>query len=185
MCLVEKYKKKIRAEEEASGKSPEPSALENLLETIVEKMEDAANGSLAEGEQAKLKAAKEKEQAKDVRLKAMESLAQTKKRLISEKEGHEQPKRSRSNGSDTVAFLREKCQIESKTKEKELDLQAKQIECNLQRQKQMEQQHSEMMQMLLDQQKQQQQQTQQFQMMLATQQQQTNQLLLAVLKKNQ
>ena len=61
MCLVEKYKKKMRAEEQASGISPEPSTLDNLLETIVETMEDAANGSLAEDEQAKQKAAKTKD----------------------------------------------------------------------------------------------------------------------------
>ena len=105
LSLIEKYKKKMRAEERASRiRPPELSTLESLLDTINEKMEDAAAVSQGEDEQAKKKAEKEKEKAQDMHLKALESLAQTKKR--NEEEGASpKPKRARSNGSETVAFL--------------------------------------------------------------------------------
>ena len=77
LVLVNQYKRKMRQEERASGISPETSELDTLLEEILERTELAAKENHGEKKQ---KVEKEKEQAQDVRLKAMERLAETKKR---------------------------------------------------------------------------------------------------------
>lgn len=80
LVLMNQYKRKMRQEERASGISPETSELDTLLEEILERTELAAEENQGEKEQARKKVEKEKEQAQDVRLKAMERLAETKKR---------------------------------------------------------------------------------------------------------
>ena len=53
------------------------------------------------------KSQKDQEKAKDIRLKAMEKLSQTKKRK-SEENSDDPPKKSRRTGSEILSFLREK-----------------------------------------------------------------------------
>ncbi|KAJ7385926.1 hypothetical protein OS493_012254 [Desmophyllum pertusum] len=79
MNLAYKFKKKTNQELRASGICPEPTELDRLLEEIAERSE-ASEQSRDEDDNARVKLRKEQEQAKDVRLTAMESLAETKKR---------------------------------------------------------------------------------------------------------
>ena len=79
--LVNKHKRKVRAEEKASGTAPnEPSELENLLDTIIALEESS------EAESQELRAEKnenretDRAKAEDARLKAMEKLSETGKR---------------------------------------------------------------------------------------------------------
>ena len=139
----------------------------------------------------KKKIAKEKEQASEMRMKAMETLSQTNKRK-QDPQDDDQPKdqkvKRRSNGSETIAFLREKSGREKEFKEKQLDVSSKMLEMELNKQSRNEQQHKEFMEMLLQNQQQQQQQQQfqqmqHFQMMMTQQQQQQSQLLAALLQK--
>ena len=69
--LVNKYKKKIRAEERASGISPdEPSELDELIQQIIALEESAPTDTCSKDKADKAK-------AEDVRMKAMERLSQT------------------------------------------------------------------------------------------------------------
>lgn len=107
--LIRNQKKKDAAELRASGINPVPTELNDLLEEIIEKMELHAAKNEKENENKKREEATEK----DVRPKAMEALSQTKKR--EEKEGDDgkpAKQRKRSNGSEMLAYLRERADEE-------------------------------------------------------------------------
>ena len=186
--LVKKYKRKMTMEEKASGISPEQSELDILLEEIVERSEVATEHHLKEVEENKEKFEKERHDAEDIRLKAMETYSKSKKRNIETDDSNEPvagtntKRRRRASGSDTVAYLKEKAVKEQEYREREIELRSKQLEREEERQNKQDTQHNEFMQMILNQQQQQQQQqVQQFQMVMAQQQQQ--QLLLTFLNK--
>ena len=111
----------------------------------------------------------EREKAEEVRKVAMESLGTTKRRKEDEKENSvdcKQPKRRRSAGSETVAYLREKSEKERQGKAEEIELRKAQLELE-------QKKHNDVLQML--QQQQQQQQMQAFTMLFQQQQQQQQQ----------
>ena len=92
MVLVEKFKKKMSQELKASDISPDPTELDRLLEEIIERAEVCEQSRDEADDNAREKIRKEQEQAKDIRLKAMESLSETKKRSLSDGDGENQPK---------------------------------------------------------------------------------------------
>lgn len=190
--LVEKFKKKTSQELKASGISPQPTELDRLLEEIVERMEASEQSRDEEDDKEREKIRKEQAQAKDVRLKAMESLSQTKKRVDSTGDGESPPKakKRRSNGTEMVAYLRERASEEVGLKERDIAMKEMQIEKEADRQQLLDRQHNSLMELLLKQQQQQQQfqqqQQQQFMQMQAVitqQQQQQHQMLMAILQK--
>ena len=74
--MVNKYKKKIRVEERASGISPnEPSELDDLIQKIIA-LEESSSTDTRERDKA------DKGKAEDARMKAMERLSQRKKRAL-------------------------------------------------------------------------------------------------------
>ena len=105
--LVRNFKKKYSSEKKASGISPVDTELDQLCEEICERMEMYT----AELEKEKENKKREEVAAKDVRLKAMEALSQTKKRS-GESEEKDKPakKRNRSNGSEMLSYLRERAE---------------------------------------------------------------------------
>ena len=115
--LVNKYKKKIRAEERASGISPdEPSELDELIQRTIALEESAPTDTCSKDKADKAK-------AEDVRMKAMERLSQTKKRASEEaEEGEDKPKRTRRKTGDAMEFLKERAQQSAEIREKELEL---------------------------------------------------------------
>ena len=179
--LIRNQKKKDAAELRASGVSPVHTELDDLLQEIIEKMELHASKNDKESEKKK----REEAVAKDVRLKAMEALSQTKKR--EEIEGNESKpakQRKRSNGSEMLAYMRERADEElalrakaEETKQIQMDKEAKRQEDLLKilaGQQQQLQLHQEAMK---------QQQFLQMQQMMANQQQQNFQMLMAILQK--
>ena len=78
MVLVEKFKK-ILQELKARGISPEPTKLDRLLDEIIERAEVCEQSRDEVDDNGREKIRKEQEQAKDIRLKAMEWLSETKK----------------------------------------------------------------------------------------------------------
>ena len=73
----------------------------------------------------------EREKAEEVRKVAMESLGTTKRRKEDEKENSvdcKQPKRRRSAGSETVAYLQEKSEKERQGSAEEIELRKGQLE---------------------------------------------------------
>ena len=153
--LINKYKKKIRAEERASGISPdEPSELDELLQQIIALEESAPTDPCSKDKAEKAERAK----AEDVRMKAMERLSQTKKRE-SEQESDDKSKRARRTTGDAIGYLKERAEKNAEIREKELDLEKE----KQQQQLQMQQQQADMLRLMHQQQLQHQQQQQQLQ----------------------
>ena len=117
-----------------------------------------------------------KAEAYDMKLKAMESLKESKKRRTEEDE-KQLPKKKR--GSEALDYLREKMDGDKYLREKEFEIKVKEQERDEQRQKLAEDQHKDMMAMM----NRQQQEMQQMQMRFFEQQQQQNNQLLALFQK--
>ena len=115
---------KIKNEEKASGISPTRSEVEEALEYLIEK-EDASDEIHKNNMNRK-----EREKTEEVRKVAMESLGTTTRRKENEKENSVdcKPKRRRSAGSETVAYLREKSVKERQGKAEEIGLRKAQLE---------------------------------------------------------
>ena len=98
---------KMKHEEKANGISPTRSELEEALEYLIEK-EDSSD-EIHRNNLNKKDELVERTKAEEVRKVAMVRLGATKNRRADEKENvNKEPKRRRSAGSETVAFLREK-----------------------------------------------------------------------------
>ena len=164
--LAEKFRRKLKQEEKASGIECHMTECEQALECIIEK-EDASEMMQKENtDKQKEKVTAERAAAEEVRQKAMEKLSTTKKRMESQ-DGNDinNPKKRRSSGSETIVFLREKNEQQLKMAQAEMELRQKQIDLDGQR-------HTEMMTSM---QQQQQLQLQSFQLFMAQQQQQQQQ----------
>ena len=150
--LVNKYKKKIRAEERASGISPDkPSELDELIQQIIALEESAPADTCSKDKVDKAKA--------DVRMKAMERLSQTKKRASEEaEEGEDKPKRTRTKTGHAMEFVKERARHSAEIREKELELEKGRQEQQLK----VQQQQAGMLKLLHQQQLQNQQKQQQF-----------------------
>ena len=193
MVLVEKFIKKTSQELKASGISPEPTELDRLLEEIIERAETCDQSRDEEDDNTRKKKQKEQEQAKDIRLKFMESLSETKKWSLSDGDGENQnkAKKRQSNGTEMVAYLREQATEENRLKERDIEIRSVQLEKEAERQQLLDKQHNSLMELLLQQQQQQQQQFQQqqqqqllqMQAYIAQQQQQQYKMLMAILEK--
>ena len=180
--LNEKFKKKMREEEKASGIETDMSEVEKALEEISEKeavAEDTLDSNKKKADNAK---------AVDMQKMAMESLSSTRKRKSDEGEEMEnaksKPKSSRRSGADTIAYLREKNEMAHKWKGEELELQKQRLEVENKRQDELRKQHQDMMQVLVQQTKQQQGQMQSFQQMFTVMQQQQSQIITKLLEKH-
>ena len=127
--IAEKFEKKIKEQEKASGIAPpELSKLEQALEEIISRMREAHH----EVDANDSKIGDDKRKAEDVRQKALETFAQTKKRKslgLDDDETLTSSKRSRSAGTDTLIYLREKSENDQRLKEEELELKKRKQEC--------------------------------------------------------
>ena len=163
------YEEKTKEELAASGISPEFTAVDQAIESILEKMGEYEKQMESEDQEKSEKNSAEKKKAEDLRMKAMETFAETKKRKLENGdigEGGSRVKRHRSSGSDTLVYLREKSEQEfairkqeSEAKRKDQELQATQLKC-------MQEQQQQMMSTLTEQLNQQQQQNQQVMMLM-------------------
>lgn len=187
--LVVGYKRKMRDELNASGISPEQNEIDKLLEEIVEKevAQEVEKENTDNENNRRMEV--ERVAADDVRRKAMETQAQTQKRKA--EESNKTPKKKkRSNGSETIAYLQEKTEIEMKLRKEEIELKRAEVEIEKNKQEQqvkqqvaLFEQQGNMMKVMMEQQQQQQQQMQAMQVMMLQQQQQQNQALIALLDK--
>ena len=178
--VTSKYRKRMQAEERASGIDTEQSELDVLLEELIER----ENLAEEEGNEFKRKVEEDKCKALDIRKTAMENLAQTKKRKVSE-DGKETKKKSRRSDSETIEYLREKGEQELRLREQELELKKQQQEAESKSNEASLKKQESVMQMMVQQQQQMQQQQQyqqqaaNFQVVMAEQ----NQMLMNLLEK--
>ena len=143
--LINRIKKKLRAEERSSGIGlPEPTELENLVEEIMA-LEETADAEMKEDDESVMKGKAEKEKAKatDMRLKALEKVSATMKRHSGENDQEKVKKRERRSGSETMLFLSKKAEKDQELKLEELqlkneqhDLDAKRLQASIDQQRQ-------------------------------------------------
>ncbi len=145
--LADKFKKKIVAEERGSGISPEMSDLDVLLEEILALERKYSEEYLQETAERTKKDQEDKENAEDMRLKAMETLKETQKRKANA-DGNDKREKRRSNGSEALKFLREKMDNEKEYREKELDMRKRDVEQEEKKGEREEKRHQDMIQMM-------------------------------------
>lgn len=158
--LAGRLRKKLSDEKRASGIETDMTETEKALEELIEK-EDAATESQDTESDAKRKQKDEdRSNAENMRKQAMERMSQTTKRK--KEEGDEVPtKRRRSNGTDTMMYLRERNELNAETKKDELAIRNKELALQ-------EKRHTDMMQLMLQQQQQNTQKDQEFKMLMMT-----------------
>ena len=132
-------------------------------------------------EQTKHKDLRDKANAEEMRLQAIEKIGDTKKRR-GEGDGPK-VKKTRRSGTDTLDFMREKLERDFQLKEEEMREKRKERETQRAGQQKLHEQHSNMLQQMQLQQLNQRQQTQDMLSMFAQQSQQQNQTVLAILEK--
>ena len=101
--IGENFKKKIAAEERASGIDPKMSELDILLENILAKEETSNEEHLGNMAEKNKKDETDKENAKDMRFKAMANLRETQKRK-KDCGGTERNVERINKGSDAVQY---------------------------------------------------------------------------------
>ena len=177
--LETRFNEKEREEAKASGISPEESEIDQAMQEIIEKMNEAEQSYHKISEEKKDKEEKDKKSADEMRRRSLETFAETRKRKELNDSNEDKPKkakRSRSTGAETMAYLKKNADEMKDMKERKLELLAQQ-----QQQQSTQQQNSAsnqqamllLMQQQFEHQKQQQQQAllQQQQMQLQHQQQ--------------
>ena len=183
--LKTKFNVKMAKELGASGTAPEVTEYSRLITEVID-IEEASTASLEMGKKNKDPAV-ERKKAEDIRLKAMETLSETKKRKELEKDNEDEddenmsvkPKRVRRNASETLSYLKSK-------NEDDIALRKEEMHLKMEQQQQQQQQHNDFLQfMQREQQHQQQQQAQTQQMMAALlqQQQQQNNIIMGMMNK--
>ena len=151
--LVNKHKRKVIAEEKASGIAPdEPSELENLLDTIIALKESSEAESQVLRAEKNEKCENDRAKAEDARLKAMEKLSETRKRLSEGEE--EKPKRQRKSGSDAMELLADRAKMNYELKQQEFKMLKEQQGAMAKQQRQTQQQQTEMFKVMQQQQQQ-------------------------------
>ena len=176
--LSDKYKKKINAEERGSGISPEMTELDHLLEEILELERKYSEEHVQETVERTIKDQEDKENAEDMRLKAMETFRETQKRKANA-DGDQKKEKRRSNGTEALKFLREKMDNEKEYREQELEVRKKDIEREGKKEERQEQRHQDMVQLM----QLQQQQMVQMQRDFLQSQAQQQQLFMALIEK--
>ena len=125
--ITAKYKSKKKEQLAASGISPEQTPLDEALEEIIERMDEAEKSYEQQSNAEKEKKDLDVAAAQEMREQACESSGETLKRknLDTEKEAK---KKSRSSGSDTMVYLKEKAEKEQELKLNELELRKQELE---------------------------------------------------------
>jgi len=173
--LSKELRTKLKTEERESGIETDMTEVEVALEELIEKEDAAETEQRVVDNQKKMKDSQDRENAENIRKKAMERLGQTQKRQADEGESEGKKRKKRSNGSDTLNFLREKNEQVQAIQKEEFDLRRQQLELESKKQ-------DNFMQVMLHQQ-QQQQQMQDFQVMMGMQTKRQNDLMLALVNK--
>ena len=171
--LERKHKSKVRAEERASGISPEESQLDEAMANIISQFEDFDQDHEKASSEKKKKAQEDIAKAEEMRHQSLETFKESHNRADN---GEPAPKRKRASGSDALSYLRDAREQDMKERKKELEKQ-QQIqmeEMKLKRQAQ-EQKQKEREAMIMMQQ-------QHFQLIMQQQQQQTT-LMMNLMEK--
>ena len=114
--ILEKFKRKMNAEERASGINPDETELDIALRDILERFKQAEEEQTKESDEKKAKTEGDMQKAAEMRQRSLETFSETKERSLEETPS----KRARNNGSETIAFLKEKAAMEMELKKEEM-----------------------------------------------------------------
>ena len=172
--LKTKYKKKTREEEAASGIDVDDlTERESLIEELCDKEESFVDVD-------SVRKQKEKINAEDIRMKALERMGETKKRTTSrEFDGDSKPKKTRRGTSELVEYLKQRSGTDSELRREELAIKKNEQEIQKQTASQAAAQQLEMMRMMQEQNKK----MMESQALLLQQQQQMSMAFLATMQK--
>ena len=125
--LSQKLRRKLREEEQASGIDADMTEVEDALEYIIDIEDNSVKQVEYQADVKMTEMDKEKQTAEDVRKRAMEKLGETQKRK-GDVENERRSKKKRSNGGDTLAFLREKNIMESEMRKEKMEMKRRNME---------------------------------------------------------
>lgn len=118
ILLEKEQKNKRRKEEKASGIAPEHTPFDDSMTDIIERFKERDAEDQQLDSEKREKAEEETVKAVEMRKASVETFAQSKKR----KGEQEQKKCKHSTGTETVAYLREKAELDASLKREELQL---------------------------------------------------------------
>jgi len=124
--LIDKFKRRMREEENSSGTVQEPTEIDNLLEEIKSESEVAAEQFDTMNQNKQKQVEKARENAEQVRTVAMENLSETNKRKSLDISPTSSKKRN--TGSETLSYLMAKLESDKELKKQELEMKRLQIE---------------------------------------------------------
>lgn len=184
--LTKKYKKKIAAEEKASGISPNETELDIAMGDILERFSEADAEHEKANNEKKKKVEEDSGKAEEMRKRSLETFGETMQR----NENTTPKKKKRSTGSEVLEYLKEKGIRDEKLRETELELKKNESENREKQQNRTFEQQQSSFQHLLESQNRQMEQIRTMNEMMMRQQQQQfvqqerqNAILMALLEK--
>lgn len=160
--------------------SPEYREIDKIMEDYLERRDEEEAKQTKESAEERIKQDQDKATGEEMRERAMERLAQTKKR-----NGKDEPRKKRQKSNETLDYLREASERESQLKQDELEMKRKQEEATMTTQQALLTQLRDQQQLQMQQQQQQQQQFMQMMQMMLNSQQAQSQAIIKLLKKGQ
>ena len=112
----------MRAHESESGSTTNEAELDQLLQDILEETEGALSNYDKVTKEKQDKDLLDRQNAEEVRQKALESLGQTQKRHEGERDDCQIKKKSRKSGTSTMLYLQNKEEREFDLRRKEMQL---------------------------------------------------------------
>ena len=177
--IVELREARKREAERGSGISQEYREIDQM-EDYLERRDEEEAKQTKESAEDRNKEDQDKATGEEMRERAMERLAQTKKR-----NGKDEPRKKRQKSNDTLNYLREAAERESKLRQDELEIKRKQEEATMATQQALLSQLRDQQQLQMQQQQQQQQQFMQMMQMMLNSQQAQSQAITELLRKGQ
>ena len=118
--IIARFERSTKDDQKATGTSPEVTLLDQALQDITERMAEAEASLKTDSQNVKDKNSREKHEAEEIRQRAVENLGETRKRESQEGTSSKTPKKTRSSGSETLQYLREKSEKDQELKKQEL-----------------------------------------------------------------
>ena len=171
--LLTKQKNKKRENERTSGINIEEKEIDTLLDEVLEDIENCQEVLSTQSNAKRQAEAADKEKAEEMRMRAMETYGESRKRKNEDDDTTPQPGKRRS-GSETIQFLADRNESYRQQHAEEMKLRREELELKKQEAENSREQFNFVMQnMQMQMQIQQQQMQQQFQMQQQQMQQQT------------
>lgn len=116
--MEKRRRKKVREEDRASGIAPEEvEELDQLLDEIIELFDESDKAI----DETKQKQEEEAKKAEEMRKRSLETFKDSAKRNADERPGA-RPKKSRASGANTLAYLKDRAEVETTFKHGELKI---------------------------------------------------------------